>query len=116
MTISDPAPAVPERIDDDTLARVVRDVGQVRAELRRVYQGPSSVIDALLVGLVARGHILLEGVPGVAKTTLALRLRKVFSHSRSCAAKSGLSRTSQPSSMMMSVGEPSSRPSIRWNR
>ncbi len=70
MTISDPAPAVPERIDDDTLARVVRDVGQVRAELRRVYQGPSSVIDALLVGLVARGHILLEGVPGVAKTTL----------------------------------------------
>ena len=51
----------------------------------------------------------------VAKTTLALRLRRVFSHSRSCAAKSGLSRTSQPSSMMMSVGEPSSRPSMRWN-
>jgi hypothetical protein len=52
----------------------------------------------------------------VAKTTDAFFLRKVFNHSLSWAAKSGLSRTSQPSSMMISVGEPSSRPSIRWKR
>jgi hypothetical protein len=52
----------------------------------------------------------------VANMTLAFFLRSVLSHSRSCAANAGLSSTSQPSSMMMSVGEPSSRPSMRWNR
>lgn len=42
----------------------------VRQEVARVYLGPSSTIDILLVALLARGHVLLEGVPGVAKTTL----------------------------------------------
>ncbi len=32
--------------------------------------GSSQVVDALMVGLLAQGHILLEGVPGVAKTTI----------------------------------------------
>lgn len=42
----------------------------VRREVSRVYLGPSTTIDVLLVALLARGHVLLEGVPGVAKTTL----------------------------------------------
>ena len=65
------------------------------------------------------GAMLLASISArlcVANTTLAFFFRKVFSHSRSWAAKSGLSRTSQPSSMMISVGEPSSRPSIRWKQ
>ena len=44
----------------------------------------------------------------VAKTTDAFFFRSVFSHSRSCCAKAGSSRTSQPSSMMSIVGRPSS--------
>ncbi len=40
------------------------------AEITRIYIGPPSVIEALLVAMIARGHVLLEGVPGVAKTTL----------------------------------------------
>ena len=43
----------------------------VLREIERVYLGPSSVPELLLTALLARGHVLLEGVPGVAKTTLA---------------------------------------------
>jgi len=47
------------------------DTQRVVHELTKVYQGDGRVVTLLLVGLLARGHILLEGVPGVAKTTLA---------------------------------------------
>lgn len=43
----------------------------IRKEVARVYIGPASVVDQLLIALIAGGHVLLEGVPGVAKTTLA---------------------------------------------
>ena len=45
----------------DTLARV-------RAEVHRVIVGQDTLIDRLLVGLLAGGHVLVEGVPGLAKT------------------------------------------------
>ncbi len=41
---------------------------RVEAELRRVIVGQDYLLDRLLVGLLARGHILIEGVPGLAKT------------------------------------------------
>ena len=37
------------------------------------YIGPESVVDELLMALLASGHVLLEGVPGIAKTTVAKR-------------------------------------------
>ncbi len=46
----------------------------VQAELERVVQGQSTAIQSLLVALTAGGHVLLEGVPGVAKTLLARSL------------------------------------------
>ena len=42
----------------------------VRREVGKVYIGPGRTIDQLLITLLAEGHVLLEGVPGVAKTTL----------------------------------------------
>ena len=42
----------------------------IKREVGRVFMGSQDTIEALLVSLFARGHILLEGVPGVAKTTL----------------------------------------------
>jgi MoxR-like ATPase len=42
----------------------------LRREITRVYIGPSRTIDLMLTALLAQGHVLLEGVPGVAKTTL----------------------------------------------
>ncbi len=41
---------------------------QVRTEMAKVIVGQTALVERLLVGLVARGHILLEGLPGLAKT------------------------------------------------
>jgi MoxR-like ATPase len=63
--------AARERIDD------------VRREVTRVYVGSSRPVDTMLVALLARGHVLLEGVPGVAKTTLV----KAFATVLGCSAR-----------------------------
>jgi MoxR-like ATPase len=42
----------------------------LRREIMRVYIGPTRVVDLMFTALLAQGHVLLEGVPGVAKTTL----------------------------------------------
>jgi MoxR-like ATPase len=55
---------------------------QVEAELHKVIVGQDYLVDRLLVGLLARGHVLIEGVPGLGKTlavkTLAAALRIDF--------------------------------------
>src|SRR6516165_6998876 len=48
-------------------------VGKLRAEIGRVIVGQEQLVDRLLVGLLANGHVLLEGVPGLAKT-LSVRI------------------------------------------
>tara|TARA_B110000037_G_scaffold17525_3_gene18225 strand:- start:20939 stop:21367 length:429 start_codon:yes stop_codon:yes gene_type:complete len=40
----------------------------VKAEMAKVLVGQNDLVDRLLVGLLCNGHILLEGVPGLAKT------------------------------------------------
>ena len=40
----------------------------LRSEMAKVVVGQQYLIDRLLVGLLANGHLLLEGVPGLAKT------------------------------------------------
>jgi MoxR-like ATPase len=47
-------------------------LGRVRDEVARAIVGQRAMVDRLLVGLLAGGHVLLEGVPGLAKT-LAVR-------------------------------------------
>ncbi len=43
-------------------------VGAMRAEMGRVLVGQENLVNKLLIGLLSNGHILLEGVPGLAKT------------------------------------------------
>jgi MoxR-like ATPase len=58
---------------------------RVEAELRKVIVGQDYLLDRLLAGLLARGHLLIEGVPGLAKTlavktlaqTLALQFQRI---------------------------------------
>jgi MoxR-like ATPase len=53
----------------------VLNVGRaVQAELERVIHGQAGAIQSLLVAMTAGGHVLLEGVPGLAKTLLARSL------------------------------------------
>jgi len=44
---------------------------RVRAEVGQAVVGQDEVLESLMVGLATRGHVLLEGVPGTAKTLLA---------------------------------------------
>ena len=50
----------------------------LRARLRGVILGKEDVIELLLVGVLAGGHVLLDDVPGVGKTTLAKALATVL--------------------------------------
>jgi MoxR-like ATPase len=54
---------------------------EVRRQVSTVFIGDSSVVDTMLVALLARGHVLLEGVPGVAKTTLVKAVAKTLGSS-----------------------------------
>src|ERR1700733_7490972 len=54
-------------------------VGQLKIEIGKVIVGQDQMIDLLLAGILADGHILIEGVPGVAKTLTAKLLSRVIS-------------------------------------
>ena len=56
---------------------------EVRREVARIYIGSGKAMEMMLVSLLARGHVLLEGVPGVAKTTLV----KAFAASLGCLSR-----------------------------
>jgi MoxR-like ATPase len=58
-------------------------LGEVRRQVNQVYIGDAYPVDLLLVALLARGHALLEGVPGVAKTTLV----KTFGATLGCSTR-----------------------------
>lgn len=54
-------------------------IEQIYSELDKVIVGQQYMIDRLLIGLLANGHVLLEGVPGLAKTLTVSSLAKVIS-------------------------------------
>ena len=54
-------------------------IKQIKSEISKCIVGHENVIDALLIGLFTGGHILLEGVPGLAKTKTVNALANVLS-------------------------------------
>ncbi|GAB3129704.1 AAA family ATPase [Glaciibacter psychrotolerans] len=54
-------------------------LAQVRAEVGKAVVGQDGAVTGLLIALLARGHVLLEGVPGVAKTLLVRSLSHALS-------------------------------------
>ena len=61
-------------IREDDVQELVEALGNLRRQLERVILGQESVIEGLLVGVLAGGHCLLEGVPGLGKTMLVRAL------------------------------------------
>ena len=53
-------------------------VEKLRKEIGRVIVGQKYMIDRLLIGLLSNGHVLVEGVPGLAKTTAVSTLAKTL--------------------------------------
>jgi MoxR-like ATPase len=65
-----PSPESTPKTDAELLERAV-------FEIKRVIVGQDTLVERMLVGLLAKGHLLLEGVPGVAKTLAVETVAKV---------------------------------------
>jgi len=70
---AEPAPATPTEVERQTHA-----LREAEAEIRKVIVGQGYLIDRLLVGLLSRGHLLIEGVPGLAKTLAVKTLARTM--------------------------------------
>jgi MoxR-like ATPases len=64
-----------QRIDLTQLSKAVTDI---RNEIGRVIVGQYKMVDLLMIGLLCDGHLLIEGVPGVAKTLTAKLMAKII--------------------------------------
>jgi MoxR-like ATPase len=58
-------------------------LASLKREIARAYVGSPHALDVMIVALLAKGHVLLEGVPGVAKTTLV----KAFAVALGCTVR-----------------------------
>lgn len=53
-------------------------INKIRSEIAKVVVGQENMIDGLLIGLLCDGHILIEGIPGLAKTTTVKALAQTL--------------------------------------
>ena len=69
-----------ENLDDDVaaVARCERAYQRLRNELAKVIVGQGEVIEHVMIAILSKGHALLEGVPGLAKTLLISSLAKAL--------------------------------------
>jgi len=51
---------------------------RIRQQVARVLLGQDEIVDGVLVGVLARGHVLIEGVPGLGKTLMVRALARVL--------------------------------------
>ncbi|NLG35801.1 MAG: AAA family ATPase, partial [Lentisphaerae bacterium] len=65
----------------ESIDKLGRAYGQIREQMSQVIVGQGDVIDQLLIALFSRGHCLLEGVPGLAKTLMISTLARCLSMS-----------------------------------
>ncbi len=56
----------------------MKDIVRAAEEIKKVIQGKDSIINSVMLAILSGGHILLEDVPGVGKTTLALAFSRVL--------------------------------------
>ena len=63
---------------DSSLQAATAQLDQVRDEIGKIIVGQQDVVDGVLICLLAGGHVLLEGVPGLGKTTLLRTLARVL--------------------------------------
>ncbi len=67
------------RNDLAAAAELAESYHRMRSEIAKVVIGQADVVEQLLIGLFARGHVLLVGVPGLAKTLLVSTVARILS-------------------------------------
>jgi len=81
--MTDPAASTTSAEAEQLVADFIRDVNRLKAEIAKVIVGHNAIVEGVLSCLLAAGHGLLEGVPGLGKTmlvrTLAQSLDLAFS-------------------------------------
>jgi MoxR-like ATPase len=65
-------------LSEEKLQQAGNILSAVRAEIRKAIVGQDAVIEETLIALLAGGHVLLEGVPGLGKTLLVKALARTF--------------------------------------
>ena len=65
--------------DLETVEKLRESYNQIRAELGKVIVGQDEVLEQILISIFARGHSLLVGVPGLAKTLIISTLSRCLS-------------------------------------
>ena len=75
VPVTEPNPWQQNRLD---LSKVQNAAERVKEELRKVIIGQEDLMEQLLIGLFTSGHVLLEGVPGIAKTLTAKLLAQTI--------------------------------------
>lgn len=65
-------------MQEKTIAAIYQATQAVTAEVKKVIYGKDEVIDKVLMSILANGHVLLDDVPGVGKTSLAVAFGKAL--------------------------------------
>lgn len=72
------SPAKPMPLDDDEARRAAESIRRLERSLREVLFGQDRLVELVVLGVLARGHVLLEGLPGLGKTELVKGLSKTL--------------------------------------
>ncbi|HMO64278.1 MAG TPA: AAA family ATPase, partial [Verrucomicrobiota bacterium] len=79
VIVPPPRPAAPvPPPDEQAFARLAAGQGRIHAELAKVIVGQQEVIQQILLALLAGGHCLITGAPGLAKTLLVKSIARLF--------------------------------------
>src|SRR6266403_5451836 len=79
-TLEEPktAPVSPTQAERETVERLATGRARIVAELAKVIVGQHEVIEEILIALLAGGHCLITGAPGLAKTLLVKSIARIF--------------------------------------
>ncbi len=67
-----------ELVHNEAVSQLNEKIEQIKGEIGKVIVGQKEVVDLLIIGLLCDGHILIEGVPGVAKTLIAKLMARII--------------------------------------
>src|SRR5471032_2850128 len=71
-------PVLPVNADRAAVERLIAGRAQIETELAKVIVGQKAVIEQILIALLAGGHCLITGAPGLAKTLLVKSIAQIF--------------------------------------